>query len=285
MTAPSAAPSLGKSGRGRVPSVSSSASTTARSAVTGSSSALSTSPIKHRDWRALKQREPAYLLFQWGAPPNATYRFKHALVQDAAYGALLRERRRSLHALIVETLESQFAEIAEGQPALLARHCTEAGLLEKAASLWGKAGQRSLANSALVEAAEQLSRALAQIAALRATPALRRDQITLQVALANALMHVKGYAAPETKVAEERARLLIEQAQLLGEQHPMGLSILAGFWAANFIAFNGDTAHRVSRRHPGLRHGRGEPISSATASTSLRNSKSHLTAPLRRAYP
>ena len=59
-------------------------------------------------------------------------------------------------------------------------------------------------------------------------------------------MHVKGYAAPETKAAEERARLLIEQAQLLGEQHPMGLSILAGFWAANFIAFNGDACRNLA---------------------------------------
>ena len=78
-------------------------------------------------------------------PPNATYLFKHALVQDAAYGTLLREPRRSLHARIADTLEREFAEIAERQPELLARHCTEAGLIEKAAGLWGKAGQRSLA--------------------------------------------------------------------------------------------------------------------------------------------
>ena len=81
----------------------------------------------------------AGLLFRWGAPPNATYRFKHALVQDAAYGALLREPRRALHARIVQTLESQFAEDVSRQPALLARHCGEAGLIEKAAFLWGKA--------------------------------------------------------------------------------------------------------------------------------------------------
>ena len=73
-------------------------------------------------------------------PPHATYLFKHALVQDAAYGTLLREPRRALHARIAETLESQFAEIAENQPELLARHCTEAGLIEKAVGLWGKAG-------------------------------------------------------------------------------------------------------------------------------------------------
>ena len=90
------------------------------------------------------------LLFRQGVPPHATYLFKHALVQDAAYGTLLREPRRALHARIAETLEGQFAEIAESQPELLARHCTEAGLIEKAVSFWGKAGQRSLERSALV---------------------------------------------------------------------------------------------------------------------------------------
>ena len=94
---------------------------------------------------ALDRLIAAGLLFRQGVPPHATYLFKHALVQDAAYGTLLREPRRALHARIAETLESQFAEIAESQPELLARHCTEAGLIEKAAGLWGKAGQRSLA--------------------------------------------------------------------------------------------------------------------------------------------
>ena len=81
---------------------------------------------------ALDRLITAGLLFRQGVPPHATYLFKHALVQDAAYGTLLREPRRALHARIAETLESQFAEIAENQPELLARHCTEAGLIEKA---------------------------------------------------------------------------------------------------------------------------------------------------------
>jgi len=102
---------------------------------------------------ALDRLVAAGLLFRQGAAPHATYLFKHALVQDAAYGTLLREPRRALHVRIAEALESQFADIAESQPELLAHHCTEAGLIEKAAGLWGKAGQRSLARSALVEAA------------------------------------------------------------------------------------------------------------------------------------
>jgi predicted ATPase len=157
---------------------------------------------------ALNRIIAAGLLFRQGVPPQASYLFKHALVQDAAYGTLLREPRRSLHARIAETLESQFVEIAENRPELLARHCNEAGLTEKAAALWGKAGQRSLDRSALAEAAEQLTRALDQIAALPPTPALRRKQIELQVALITPLIHLKGYAAPETKAAAERGRLL-----------------------------------------------------------------------------
>jgi len=185
----------------------------------------------------------AGLLFRKGELPHATYRFKHALVQDEAYGTLLRGPRRALHARITETLESQFAEVVQNQPEVLARHCTEAGLIEKAAGLWGKAGLRSLERSALVEAVEQLTRALSQIATLPSTPVLRREQIKLQVALVNALMHVKGYAASETMAAGERARLLIEQAQALGEppEDPMLLfSVLFGIWVRSIWALNGE---------------------------------------------
>ena len=136
---------------------------------------------------ALDRLIAASLLFRQGSPAHATYLFKHALVQDAAYGTLLREPRRALHARIADTLESQFAEIAERQPELLARHCTEAGLIEKAAGQWGKAGQRSLARAALLEGKEQLKRALDQIATLPTTQALRREEIKLEVAFANAL--------------------------------------------------------------------------------------------------
>jgi class 3 adenylate cyclase/predicted ATPase len=183
------------------------------------------------------------LLFRQGVRPHATYLFKHALVQDAAYGTLLREPRRALHARIAETIEGQFADIAESQPELLARHCTEAGLIEKAAHFWGKAAQRSVERSALVEAIAQFTRALDQIETLPATPALRREQIKLQVALITPLQHVKGFAAPETKAAVERARLLIEQAEALGEapEDPLLVfSVLNSIWVANRTAFNGD---------------------------------------------
>ena len=198
---------------------------------------------------ALDRLIAAGLLFRQGVPPHATYLFKHALVQDAAYGTLLRKPRRTLHARIAGTLESQFAEIAERQPELLARHCTEAGQIEKAAGLWAKAGQRSPERSALVEAVEQLTRALDQIASLPATPALRREQIKLQVGLANALMHVKGYAAPDTKAAVERARMLMERAEAFGEpsEDPLLLfSVLYSIWAATLLAFNGDACRDLA---------------------------------------
>jgi class 3 adenylate cyclase/predicted ATPase len=198
---------------------------------------------------ALDRLIAAGLLFRQGVPPHAMYLFNHALVRDAAYGTLLREPRRALHASIAEAIESRFAEIAESQPELLAHHCTEAGLIDKAISLWGKAGHRSLDRSALAEAAEQLTRALDQIAAVAATPALRRKQIELQVALINPLMHVKGYGAPETKRAEERARQLIEQAEALGEppEDPLLLfSVLYGVWVAKQSAFNGDVLRELS---------------------------------------
>jgi len=190
---------------------------------------------------ALDRLVAAGLLFRQGVPPNATYLFKHALVQDAAYGTLLRAPRRALHASIAEALESQFAEIAENQPELLARHCAAAGLVDKAAGLWGKAGQRSLARSALVEAAEQVARALDLIATLPATPLLRREQIKLQVALATTLFHVKGYTAPETIAAFEQADAMMERAESLGEP-PEGedallrFSVMYGQWTGNFTA-------------------------------------------------
>jgi class 3 adenylate cyclase/predicted ATPase len=194
---------------------------------------------------ALDRIVRAGLLFRQGVPPHASYLFKHALIQDAAYSTLLREPRRALHARIAEILESGFADIAENQPEILARHCTEAGLIEKAVGLWGKAGQRSLERSALVEAMQQFTRALDQIGTLPSTPVLRRQEINFQVAIITPLLNIKGFAAPETKGATERARLLIEKAEALGEppDDPLLLfTVLFGFWVANFVAFNGDLA-------------------------------------------
>jgi class 3 adenylate cyclase/predicted ATPase len=200
---------------------------------------------------ALDRLVAAGLLFRQGGPPNAAYLFKHALVQDAAYSALLREPRRALHTRIAETLESKFTEVADSRPEVLARHYTEAGLIEKAVILWGKAGQQSLKRSALVEAIEQFSRALRQMATLPAACALRQEQIKLQVALIGPLIHVKGPGAPETKAAVDRARQLIEQAEAMGEPLEDSLllfSVLYGSWAVNYAAFKGNAMRELARQ-------------------------------------
>ena len=198
---------------------------------------------------ALDHLVEADLLYVEGAPPQANYRFKHALMQDAAYNLLLREPKRQLHARIAETLESKFSEIAENKPELLAHHCTEAGDFEKAALLWGEAGRRAAERSALVEAAEQLRRALGYIAGLPSNSNLRREEIKLQVELVTPLLHLRGYASPETKAAVERAHHLIEQSKALGEppEDPYLLFIvLYGSWVAHLVAFDGHVVHELA---------------------------------------
>ena len=200
---------------------------------------------------ALDRIIAAGLLFRQGTPPNATYLFKHALVQDAAYGTLLREPRRALHTRIAETLESQFGEIAENRPEIVARHCTEAGLIEKAAAFWDKAGLRSLERSAFIEAAEQLAQALSHLEALPSTPERRQKQMKLQTMLIAPLIQTKGYAAPETKDAVERANLLIERANAIGEppENPQLLFlVLSDYFTANVVAGNVEACRDVADR-------------------------------------
>jgi predicted ATPase len=189
------------------------------------------------------------LVFRQGEPPHANYLFKHALVKDAAYGTLLREQRRALHARIADALENQFPDIPENQLEPLARHYTEAGLFEKGAGLWEKAAQRSVSRSALVEAISQFSRAAELVGSLPSTPALRRTSINIEVALITPLIHVKGQAAPETKAAVERARSLIEQSEVLGEplEDPLILfSVLYGSWVTKYVAFDAEAIRELA---------------------------------------
>jgi predicted ATPase/class 3 adenylate cyclase len=182
---------------------------------------------------ALERLTEADILLVQGLPPDSEYRFKHVLIQDAAYENLLKSRRQVLHRRVGEALRDNFAATAAAEPELLAQHFTRASMTEAAIEWWGKAAQ--------VEAIEQLTRALAQIATIPATPALRRERIKLQVALITPLMHVKGHAAPETKAAAEQAHVLIEEAEALGEppEDPLvPFSVLYGLWAASHGAFN-----------------------------------------------
>jgi DNA-binding winged helix-turn-helix (wHTH) protein/predicted ATPase len=159
----------------------------------------------------LGQLVASELVFQRGTPPDAVYSFKHALVQDAAHGSLLRNARQQLHAQIAETLESSTPEITEGQPELLAQHYAEAGLVERSVVYWGKAGHRSVARSAMAEAAAQFQKGLDQLALSPEISERRQKELEFSSALGAVLNVVKGSAAPETGEAYARARELWEQ--------------------------------------------------------------------------
>jgi tetratricopeptide (TPR) repeat protein len=166
---------------------------------------------QHRVDDALAQLTSAELIFRRGTPPDAEYTFKHALVQDAAYSTLLRNRRQQLHARIAATLEDQFREIVAAQPALLALHCAEAGLPEKAIVYWLKAGQQALARSAMTEAVAQLRKGLDALASLPDGPWRQQQELELQLALRPALATTKGMSAPEVGETIARARELTER--------------------------------------------------------------------------
>src|SRR5262245_48906419 len=200
---------------------------------------------------ALERLAEADVLLVQGLPPDADYRFKHALIQDAAYQNLLKSRRQVLHRRVGETLRDDFAGTAAVEPELLAHHFTQAGMPEAAVEWLGKAGQRSLARFAVVEAVAQFTRALDQVALVPATPAQRREQIKLQVGLANALYYIKGAGATETTAAFNQARMMIEQAESLGEhvEDPLLLySVLYGFFIAKYMNFDGDAARALAQQ-------------------------------------
>jgi tetratricopeptide (TPR) repeat protein len=160
---------------------------------------------------ALARLVASELVFQRGTPPDAVYSFKHALVQDAAHGSLLRNVRQQLHAKIADALEIQSPELIESQPELLAQHYAEAGLAEKSVAYWGKAARRSTTRSAMAEAAAQFQKGLDQLALLPDTLERQRQQLEFSSALGAVLQAVKGFAAPETGRAYDRARELWER--------------------------------------------------------------------------
>jgi class 3 adenylate cyclase/tetratricopeptide (TPR) repeat protein len=159
----------------------------------------------------LEQLVQAELIFREGAPPEAEYTFKHALVQDAAYSTLLRRRRQQLHAHIATTLESRFPERTAAEPAILAHHCTEGGLEEKAVGYWLKAGRQSTARSATTEAVSQLRKGLSLLLSLPEDPCRIQQELDLQIALSQALIAASGYSAPAVGETIMRARALATQ--------------------------------------------------------------------------
>jgi TOMM system kinase/cyclase fusion protein len=161
--------------------------------------------------QGLQQLVEAEFLYQQGLPPQATYLFKHALIQDTAYQSLLRSTRQQYHQRIAQVLEARFPETCETQPELLAHHYTEAGLGAQAMPYWQQAGQRALQRSANVEAIEHLTRGLDILKTLPDDPEHAQRELDLQVALGPALMATKGLAAPEVEHAYTRARELCQQ--------------------------------------------------------------------------
>jgi class 3 adenylate cyclase/tetratricopeptide (TPR) repeat protein len=161
--------------------------------------------------KALDRLANSGLLFVRGTPPQSSYIFKHALVQDAAYGTLLRSRRQGLHTRIAATLEDRFPEIVRAQPALLAQHCGEAGLADKAVGYWLKAGQRAMDRSAMTEAVAQLRKGLDVLAGLPDDPWRRQQELDLRISLGSALGATQGYSAAEVGKTLVRARALAEQ--------------------------------------------------------------------------
>jgi class 3 adenylate cyclase/predicted ATPase len=176
---------------------------------------------------ALAQLVRAELIYRRGTPPNAEYTFKHALVQDAAYSTLLRSRRKELHARIAETLEGQFPEIATVQPALVAHHCEEAGLAEKAVEHWLAAGRQAWGRSMLSEAVSLLRHGLALIPGMPNSDWRREREFDLQIALGQALVESQGYSARDAGEAYARAR----QLSLALERPRSLLLALWGQWA------------------------------------------------------
>jgi len=181
---------------------------------------------------ALAQLEEAELLFRSGAPPDARYTFKHALVQDTAYETLLKSRRQILHRQIADALRREFAAVAAAEPELVAHHLTQAGLDEPAIEWWGKAGDQALRRSAFKEAAAHLGKAIEladKLAAPAPSAAPSSNRLRLQTSLGNALIWAKGYQAPETSAAFARARELASRVEDASER----FSAYYGLWAGH----------------------------------------------------
>jgi DNA-binding NtrC family response regulator/predicted ATPase len=176
--------------------------------------------------QALARLVEAELLYQRGVPPQAVYRFKHALIQEAAYQALLQSQRQQYHRRIAQVLEERFPETAETQPEVLAYHYTAAGLHECAVLYWRRAGERALEHSANVEAVSYLTKGLEGLKTLPKTREHLAQELTLIIALGPPLMAMNGYAAPEVERVYTRAHELYQQ---VGEP-PQLFQVLWGLW-------------------------------------------------------
>jgi predicted ATPase len=176
--------------------------------------------------QALTRLVEAELLYQRGLPPQATYVFKHALIQEAAYQSLLKSTRQQHHQHIAQVLEARFSETVETQPELVAHHYSEAGLSAQAVPYWQRAGQRAIQRSANLEAIGHLTKGLEVLRTLPDTPGRTQQELDLQTTLGLALVAMKGFAAPEVADAYGRARELCRE---VGEPRQL-FRVLRGLW-------------------------------------------------------
>jgi class 3 adenylate cyclase/predicted ATPase len=194
--------------------------------------------------RELGRLVEAELVYQRALPPQATYTFKHALFQDIAYQSLLKSTRQHYHQRIAQVLETQFTEIVEAEPELLAHHYTEAGLPEKAVGYWQKAGQRASERSAHVEAMAHFTKGLESLPMLPESPHRVQREIDLLIVLGASLLATRGFAAPEVGETYTRARHL---CQHLEDPHRL-FSVLRGLYVYYFARAEYQTAHALGEQ-------------------------------------
>ncbi len=191
---------------------------------------------------ALDKLAAAELIFRRGTPPTATYIFKHALVQDAAYQSLLRSRRQRLHAQIAHALESRFPQSVDNEPEVLAQHYAAAALMEQAVECWQKAGKRAIEHSAYEEALAHLTRGLEALGTLPDTEQRARRELDLQIALGVAIKVGRGFTAAEMRPVYGRA---CELSERLGEAEKL-VHALRGLWAFDFVAGQWESGRRLA---------------------------------------
>jgi predicted ATPase len=194
--------------------------------------------------RELRRLSEAEIVYQRGVPPHATYVFKHALIQDAAYASLLKSTRQQYHQRIAQTLVAQLPETADSQPELLAHHYTEAGLIEQSIAYWYKAGQRASERSAHVEAISHLTRGLELLETLPEIPQRLQREVDMLIALGASLIATKGSAAPEVGQTYTRARQLCQD---LADPHQL-FPVLRGLWNYALVRAELQTAHALSEQ-------------------------------------
>jgi class 3 adenylate cyclase/tetratricopeptide (TPR) repeat protein len=205
---------------------------------------------------ALDKLVGADLLHARGSPPEASYVFKHALVQDAAYNTLLKSRRRELHQRIAHILQEHFSDTATSAPELLAHHCTEAGLIVEAVRYWRSAGRKAIERTANVEAIAQLSKGLELTTTLPATSERLLEEVKLQIALLIPLIATKGYTAPEVEKACNRA---LEQCQQLGDV-PQLFTVLGGLNSIYYNRGDFEISFELAKRMLRLAESRRDPV-------------------------